>query len=71
MQNSLCKNISAPSQPPIKIKAPEFYLSSSDFSLGSEDDEEFEGSESEDKSEISVQTMRINQPTTSIHFADK
>lgn len=68
------KNVSAPSKPSQKIKAPDFYLSSSDFSSDSEDDRgEGLDSDSEEK-ELSVDSLNFINPElmpTSIQFADK
>ena len=74
MSNQLCKNISAPSQPSQKFRAPEFYLSSSDFSSDSEDDDEVNVASDSEEREISYDSMNFTSHDlmpTSMQFADK
>ena len=74
MSNQLCKNISAPNQPSLKIRAPEFYLSSSDFSSDSEEDDEINLASDSEEKELSVDSLNfINHDLmpTSMQFADK
>lgn len=74
ISNQLCKNISAPSQPSQKIRAPEFYLSSSDFSSDSEEDDEVNLASDSEEKELSVDSLNfVNHELmpTSLQFADK
>jgi hypothetical protein len=74
ISNQLCKNISAPNKPSLKIRAPEFYLSSSDFSSDSEEDDDINLASDSEEKELSVDSLNfINHDLmpTSMQFADK